>query len=163
MSGWHSRLKSHRTTQKGFIMFPSATKLYGFVALTGLLAAAPAAQAQGPAHIHRLTVALERQVRELHREVDAHARPTPQYRHLHREVAEMERLAHHIHEVVDRRLGRAHLREDVRRLDRLVHHVEDILQDLRRSGQTGFQAARHLRVALREVAQTVHHLQHDLD
>jgi hypothetical protein len=144
-------------------MLPSAAKLCAVLSLAGLFAAAPAAQAQGPGHIHRLTVDLERQVANLHSEVDVHARNTPQYRHLHREVAEMERLARHIHEVVDRRGGRNHLREDVRRLDRLVHHVEDILQDLRRSGQTGFTAARHLRVALREVAQTVHHLQHDLD
>lgn len=132
------------------------------VALLGTFAGTAAAQAPSRQHIDRLAVQLQRQLSDLHKEVDAHFRATAQYRELDRDVAEMERLAAHIHEVVDRGGGLGHIRADVGKLHRLVHHVEGQVEGIARSGQIGRRTLAHLRVAVERVASTVHHLEEEL-
>lgn len=114
-------------------------------------------------HIDRLARQLERQARDLHDEVDAHFRPTPQYRHLHNDVEELEQLADHIHDVIHRGASVNHLRADARKLDRLFHHVEDLVQDMGRSRTIDRRAYFHLRQSLSRLEDTVHHLLDDLN
>lgn len=114
-------------------------------------------------HIDKLASQLERQARDLHKEVDAHFRRTPQYRHLHEDVTEMARLAQHIHEVAHDEGDVRHLRADVKKLDRLFHHVEEVVDDLAHSRGADRRAVRHIRGALKEMGRTLHHLREDLD
>lgn len=131
------------------------------VALASVLTSGGTVRAQSFEHIDRLAVRLQRQAEELHEEVHLHFRRTPQYRHLDRDVAAIERHAAHIHEVAHRGDVR-HFRADVRELDRLVHHVEELVDDLGRFRQLDRRAYVHLRRSLEQVADTVHHLSEDL-
>jgi hypothetical protein len=83
----------------------------------GLLGLAGAAHGQSYQHIHKLSIKLEKQLKELHAEVDAHFKPTPQHAHLHKHVTRMQKLAGHIHHVIDEKGGVAHVRADVKELD----------------------------------------------
>lgn len=113
--------------------------------------------------IDRLAVRMERQARGVLREVHAHFRSTPQYRHLDHDVHEMVELAEHIHDVAHRHGSRAHIRADVRKLDRLFHHVEDLVQRMAHYGRLDYQAYRHLKYSLRYMGRTLHDLLHELN
>ncbi|MCI0462534.1 MAG: hypothetical protein L0Z62_36755 [Gemmataceae bacterium] len=132
------------------------------VAGAGLFVTPQGAQAQSPQHIHRLALRLEKQAREVHREVHAHFRRTPQFRHLDRDVAGLERLAGHIHEVAHRG-SLAHLRADVRKMDRLFHHIEELVEEMRDHRELDRRAYAHLRSELRDLGRTLHHLSDDLN
>jgi hypothetical protein len=144
-----------------------ATKKSAFALIVAagasLFAAPQSAQAQSPRHIDRVARQLERQAREVHREVHAHFRRTPQFAHLDRDVSEMERLAHHIHDVAHRGGSLGHLRADVRKLDRLFHHVEELVEQMRDFRDLDRRAYAHLREALRDIGRSLHHLRDDLD
>ena len=127
---------------------------------TGLIAGT--AQAQSRDHLDRTARQLQAQLRDLHDEAHTHFRSTPQFREMDRHIGEMQQKAAHIQEVIRRRGGVDHLRADVRDLDRLLHHVEDLVDALGRSGQIDRQAFAHLRQSLRRVSQSVHHLSEDL-
>jgi hypothetical protein len=129
---------------------------------TALFGVTSSAQAQSYEHIHRLASRLERQTVEMHREVHAHFRGTPDYVHLDRDVAEMERLARHIHDVAHHRGSIRHLRADVERLDHLFHHIEDVIARLARTRQIGPRTLSHFRGVMGDVGATLHHLRDDL-
>jgi hypothetical protein len=149
------------TNEKGTAMSLKTGLVAAFLG-TALFGMTGSAQAQSYQHIHRLALQLERQTAEMHREVHLHFRRTPDYVHLDRDVAEMERLARHIHDVVDQRGSVRHLRADVERLDHLFHHIEDVIGRLARTRQIGPQALSHFRGVMGEVGGTLHHLRDDL-
>jgi hypothetical protein len=136
----------------------SRSTIAAAVILTGLFAMQGTARADLHDHLHHLSLRLKWQLRVLHQEVDAHARPFPQYHHLHEDVVQMQRLAAHIHSVAHHHGSYAHLRADVHRLDRLMHHVEGLIEQLARSGQIGPFTLSHLRRAMYPVRTTVHHM-----
>jgi hypothetical protein len=74
----------------------------------------------------------------------------------------MERLARHIHEVIHRGAGVRHLRRDVEELDRVFHHVEDLVNDLGRSRRIDPWTYRVIRSSLGRIERTLHHLRDDL-
>jgi hypothetical protein len=121
------------------------------------------AYAQSRAHVDRLALQLQRQTRDLHREVHLHFRSTPQYRHLARDISEMDRLATHLHGVAHRQGSRTHLRADVDRLDRLFHHVEELVDEMAALRWIDRRALTHLRQSLVQVGRTLHHVQEDLE
>lgn len=140
---------------------------YPTLLLAGLLSAAfsvPAAeiQAQSYRHIDYLAMQMERQAEQLHHEVHAHFRLTPDYQHLDQAVAKMEQLAHHIHEVVHQDPDIQHLREDVEQIDQLYHHVQGIIGKLGHTRQVDPQALWHFRVAMARLGNNLHHLRDDL-
>ena len=126
----------------------------GFAGLFG-----GAAQAQSFHQIDRLAVQLQRQARELHREAHTHFRPTPQYQHLERDLSEIDRLAAHIHQLVDRRAGLDHVRAEVTKLDRLYHHAEEVIAGLASYRQIDRRTLDHFRRDLAHVGRTIHQLE----
>jgi chemotaxis protein histidine kinase CheA len=132
------------------------------VAVASVFGFAAPAQAQSYEHIDRLARKIERKAHDLHKEVDAHARRTPQYDHLHRDVGEIEKLAAHIHEVAHKEGDMRHIRDDAKKLDRLVHHAEEVLDELARSRRIGREAYGHIREEFDALARDVHHLRDDL-
>ena len=155
------------------------------VALAGF-AFAPAAQADTYSHIDGLAVQLQRQATLLDREFTAHYRHTSQYRHLHSDSIQMVRLAGHVHEVAHNHGSLAHLRSDLRQLDRLFHHIEDLVDEIEHTaggfghhdyghyghGHHGFGGyggghidgnSRHVARILRQMEDTLHHLQDDVE
>lgn len=138
------------------------TGLLAMVLGTAILGGANRAQAQSHGHIDRLAVRLQRETADMHAEVHAHFRRTPDYVHLDRDVAEMERLARHIHEVAHRGGSVAHLRADVEQLDRLFHHIEDVIDRLARTRQIGPRTLSHFRGVMGNISETLHHLRDDL-
>jgi hypothetical protein len=133
------------------------------LAVVGLLAGAGSANAQTAKHVDRVVVKLQRDLRDLHREVDRHFRDTRRYRELDRHVVEMEQAAAHIHKVLHEGGGRRHLREDVRKLDRLFHHVEEVVDEIAERGRVDRRTVRHIREMMRQVGSSLHHLKEDLD
>jgi hypothetical protein len=105
---------------------------------------------------------MERQAEQMHHEVHAHFRLTPDYQHLDQAVTKMEQLAHHIHEVVHQDPDIQHLREDMEQIDRLYHHVEGIIGKLGHTRQVDPQALWHFRVAMARMGNNLHHLRDDL-
>ena len=138
------------------------TGLVATVMGMAIFGAANVAQAQSHEHIHRLAVKLQRQTAEMHAEVHAHFRATPDYVHLDRDVAEMQRLARHIHEVAHRGGSVAHLRADVEQLDRQFHHIEGVINRLAATRQIGPRTLSHFRGVMGDVSDTLHHLRSDL-
>lgn len=133
------------------------------VAVLGLFTLGGTARAQSYEHVDRLAVQLERQARELHREVHNHFWNTPQFRHLDRDIEQLERLAAHVHEVAHHQGDLRHLRQDPRQLDRSFHHVEGLVEELARSRTADRRTIAHLRRALERMGATLHHLQDDVD
>jgi len=143
-------------------MMLNKNKLAALVLGTAIFGATGTVQAQTYEHIDRLALRLARQTAEMHDEVHAHFRNTPDYRHLDHDVAEMERLARHIHDVAHHRGSLAHLRADVEELDRNFHHIEDIIERLARTRQIGFRTLSHFRETMAAIDDTLHHLRDDL-
>lgn len=138
-----------------------ATKISGLLAVAVIGLIAGTATAQDGDQLDRLAVQLQRQSRDLHREIDTHARNAPQYRELHRDVGELERLAAHLHELIERRGNPAHIRADVRKIDRLYHHVERDVGAALRSGAVSRRGAADIRRQLSLVSRTVHDMEGD--
>jgi hypothetical protein len=131
-------------------------------ALAALMTTTGTAEAHSYHHIDMLALKLQRQTRELHREVDIHFRHTRLYRHLHSDVEEMEHLAEHIHDVAHAHGSVAHLRADVEKLDRLYHHVEELVHDLAHDRRIDFRTIRHIEREMAAIGDTLHHLRDDL-
>lgn len=125
------------------------------VALTALATTANA-QTASFAHIDRLATQLEGQIKHLMHEVHVHYRHTPQFAHLDHDAHEMVEAAKHIHDVVHRGANLSHLQRDVEQLDRLYHHMEDLvrhmygrdLRHIRKSMAAIGQTLHHLRADL---------------
>ena len=103
-----------------------------------------------------LALRLARDAKGFLAEVHANFRRTPQYRHLDHDAHEMEELADHIHEVAVRRGSVAHLRADLRKLDRLYHHVEQLVAQMARCRGLDYRAYRHLRYTLSLMGHSLH-------
>jgi chemotaxis protein histidine kinase CheA len=127
-----------------------------------LFSASPA-RADDFTHIHRLARFVDRQARELDEEVEANFRNTPQYRHLHRDTEEIEELAEHIHQLIDRGASIQHIRRDVQRLDRLVDHVEDLVRELGAFRQIDRTAFFRLSRSAEQLERTIHRLREALE
>jgi hypothetical protein len=108
--------------------------------------------------IHSLARQLERDARFMLSETHAHFRGAPSYRQFDAQVHEIERLADHIHELVDRRASFFHVRNDVDRLDRLYHSTERLFDAMVSWRRLDPQTAVHVRRALNRVERDVHAL-----
>jgi hypothetical protein len=136
-----------------------------FVALTGSNASAQFRS--GHTHsgvsphydrIHSLARQLERDARSLLSETDTHFRGSPSYRQFDAQVHEIERLADHIHDLVDHRAGFIHLRNDVERLDRLYHSTESLFNGMASWRRLDRETFFHLRRTLNRVERDIHGL-----
>jgi len=72
----------------------------------------------------------------------------------------MQQLAKHIHDVARRHGSIQHLRADVEKLDRLFHHIEDLVGSI--TQQVDRRAAVHFGLVMRNISGTLHHLRDDL-
>ena len=135
----------------------------GAFACVSMLILGTAADAQSFKHVHALANKLEKQLNVLHREADAHFRPFPKHVHLHNDIEKMQKLAHHIHDLVDEKGSLRHALADVKMLDSHFHHVRGLVKDMNQSGKLGPKATRHINQTLREISNTLHHLREDLE
>ena len=76
----------------------------------------------------------------------------------HEDVVAMQRAAAHIHDVIHRGGSRAHLRRDVRELDRLQHHVEDLVDRMIARRELSPAGASHIRQSLARAGRTIHRM-----
>ncbi len=147
-------------------MMFSRTALTTAIAVLGLTAGSRTVQAQSPQHLDHLALELREQSRELYYEFQAHYSHVPHFRHLMSDSAEMYQLANHVHEVAHHGGGLYHLSDDVNKLDRLFHHVEGLVADMQRHTWQGVGHThgdtRHVVGELRQMENTLHHLQSDL-
>ena len=116
-------------------------------------------------HIDQLAVTVERQARQLEREMSAY-RFSPEYGHLLADSRRLSRLAEHMHEVAHNHGCIAHLEADLRQLDSAFHHLERTLEHAeddcfrghcRLSGST-----LHVRRLMHSMELNIHHLQDDV-
>jgi hypothetical protein len=150
------------TTEEKMKAKPKSLMLAALVA-AGLFGMSTTAQAQSYKHIHSLVSKLEKQLNVLHKEVDAHFKPFPQYTHLHHDVVKMEKLAKHIHQLVDQKANIHHVLADVKALDKTYHHVRGLFKQMAHYGQLDPQTVFHVTKALNAVGSTIHHLRDDLE
>lgn len=120
-------------------------------------------QAQSLSHIDRMAQQLQSELRVVHQEVHEHFRPFPPYADLDRDITAMEQRAAHLRELIHRGGSLRHLRADVQDLDRLLHHIEELVDSLARFREIDRRAYAHLRQSLDRVSRTLHHLSDDLD
>jgi hypothetical protein len=130
------------------------------VSLFGL---ASTAQAQSFRNVDKLARQLERQTRDMHKEVHEHFQASPQYQHLEADVTKMQKLAQHMHDLVDRNGNARHLRQDMNELDQVYHHIQGLVREMAQSRQLNFQAFRHFREDLQRIETTLHHLRADVE
>lgn len=114
------------------------------------------------AHLDRLALQMQRQAEVMHREVHAHFRNTPQFTHLDADVAKLERVARHIHDLAHHHGNLSHIRRDVEEIDHLYHHVQELVNAVSLSGQVGYDEIRHLRLAIAQLGEIIHHTRDDL-
>ena len=116
-------------------------------------------------HIDQLAVTVERQARQLEREMSAY-RFSPEYGHLLADSRRLSRVAAHLHEVAHDRGCLAHLEADVRQLEWSFQHLESTLEHVeenrfyghcRLSGST-----LHVRRLMHSVELNIHHLRDDI-
>lgn len=150
--------------------------LFATATLTILTTFVSSARADVFEHIDGLASQLQNQAARAASEVRYHFQGIPQYRHLYSDIYEMYTLSAHIHELVHEGRNLNHLRADVASLDRLFHHVEELVDDIRVvefRGRRGFHWGhfhtgptrddlRRLRNLLSRMEDTIHHLQDDL-
>ncbi len=125
--------------------------------ILGMFAAAPVKAD----HIHDLTEDLEGMSLQMMSEFRAHYRNLPEYRHLVNDAGEVAQLAHHIHDMADRRASLRHIQHDLQELDELYHHMEETLD--RVDSYRGFRhGTRHVRGLVNAFHDTLEHLQEDV-
>jgi hypothetical protein len=156
-------------------MFASKTILTAVAALALVATTGSSANAQWHGHgshhggshrkerIHSVARQLERDARNLLSEVHSHFRGAPSYRQFDAQVHEIEHLAEHIHEVVDRGGSFSHLRSDAAKLDRLYHSTERLFNAMVSWGRLDRQTVWHIRSALNRVERDIHTLRDLID
>ena len=141
------------------------TRLTTLFSTAFVLLAGNVASADTYDHFDQIAHRIERQATELVREV-RHFRHTRQYGHLAQDAVALMRSARHAHNTAHVGCDLGHLEVDVREMDRLVHHIEDLLDDIEHSIIHGHGHAhgnaRHVRQVLHAIEDNVHHLWDDL-
>ncbi len=147
-------------------------------AIVTLTAAAGSANAASPLHIDDLAARLQRQTARLTYEVEHQFRYTRDYKHLLHDAEDMEDLARHIHDVAHDFGSRRHIAADLRKMDRLFHHIEELIdgmeyrarlraRDCRYRRSCRFRGVRlaqirQLQRIMSRISNTLHHLQDDV-
>ena len=150
------------------------TTMLAITTLLSVGAVAQTATASTYRHIDELALRMQRQSREIYYELAERHTRLPGYGHLRSDAARLYRLAQHIHEVAHRRGSVRHLQDDLRDADRLFHHMGELLERRVRHAHghrctdlhCGCRAPRpsgRLRSLMRQLENTLHHLQDDID
>jgi len=140
------------------------------IAVTGIAAVSPSAEAASYQHIDRGAMRLVRQANQLSREFRIHYRHTSEYRHLMADAATLRRLANHVHEMAHRGTL-SHMASDLQQLDRAFHHLERTVRRIERNGGYGHHGygghidgnTSDVRRMLRRMKNSLHHLQNDIN
>jgi hypothetical protein len=130
-------------------------------------------------HLDDLAFTLKQQAALACREVRYGFAKTPAYPHLYKDFYELYTLADHVHDVAHNHGDLVHLKDDVDEMDALFHQVEELTAQAGtvRIAQAGggfiavpacgsTVSAYHLRklqAIMRDMEDTLHHLQEDLD
>lgn len=135
------------------------------VASMGLFAASTA-RAGADYHVDDVALRLERQAKQLARELRYNFRHAAHFGHLMADARNIARSARHIHDVAHRGGSLRHLKSDLREIDDKVHHLTDLMRDIREDASHGHghfdgNPRRAFRL-VREMTNTVHHLQRDV-
>lgn len=141
------------------------TRLTTLFSMAFVLLAGSVASADTYDHFDRIARDIERQSVALVRET-RHFRHTPQYRHLVQDAVALMRTAQHAHNTAHIGCDLGHLEADVRELDRLVHHLEEVVDDIEHGILHGHGHAHgnanHVHQLLHAIEANVHHLWSDL-
>jgi hypothetical protein len=130
-------------------------------------------------HLDDLAFTLKQQAALACREVRYGFSKTPAYPHLYKDFYELYTLAAHVHEVAHNDGDLVHLKDDVEAMDALFHQAEELTAQTGsvRIAQAGggfiavpacgsMASAYHLRklqAIMRDMEDTIHHLQEDLE
>lgn len=130
-------------------------------------------------HLDDLAFTLQQQAALACREVRYGFSRTPAYPHLYKDFYELYTLAAHVHDVAHNDGDLVHLKDDVEEMDALFHQVEELTAQAGTvrvaTAGGGFitvpacgstVSAYHLRklqVIMRDMEDTIHHLQEDLE
>jgi len=117
-------------------------------------------------HLDEVALRLQRQAAELNREFRLHFRHTPEFGHLVSDANQIQAKAAHIHRVAHHSGSVWHLRHEVEELDRLFHHMEDVVDRIDRHAAHGIGHIHghlaHVYDLLDDMEDTLHHLRRDL-
>lgn len=130
-------------------------------------------------HLDDLAFTLQQQAALACREVRYGFSRTPAYPHLYKDFYELYTLAAHVHDVARNDGDLVHLKDDVEEMDALFHQVEELTAQAGTVRVTqaggGFIAVpacgssvsayhlRKLQVIMRDMEDSIHHLQEDLE
>lgn len=130
-------------------------------------------------HLDDLAFTLQQQAALACREVRYGFSRTPAYPHLYKDFYELYTLAAHVHDVAHNEGDLAHLKDDVEEMDTLFHQVEELTAQAGNvrvaTAGGGFITVpacgstvstyhlRKLQVIMRDMEDTIHHLQEDLE
>lgn len=146
------------------------TNLFSVViAATSLSALPSSASAATYHHIDTIAVRIARESAELFREFRIHYRHTAEYPHLISDARELRNHARHIHDVAHRNGSLLHLANDLREIDRLFHHIEELVRRTERSARCDYRSGHihgetsHVASLMRAIENDIHHLRSDID
>jgi len=131
-----------------------------FAAIT-LALVSNSANATDYRHLDRIAVRIVKNSEALFREFRIHYRHSSEYRHLIDDVKELRSHAIHIHDVAHHRGSLAHLASDVREMDRLFHHLENVVERVEHNSHHGYHSG-HVHGRTNHVASLLHAIESDL-
>lgn len=143
------------------------TTLAILVAATGLLATQSYAEARSCRQLDGATTRLERQSKQLTREIRYNYRHAPRFGRLVSESREVARRARHINDVAHGGGNLKHLKRELREIDERIHRLADLMRDIQRAVRRGQRGhfdgdIRPSRQLVREMQATVHNLRDDV-
>ena len=128
---------------------------------------ASTANASSYRHIDILAVKMQRQSAKLYHEFRLHFRHTPEYRHLMSDARDLYYKSKHVHEVAHHRESLHHIKRDLAALDRLFHHLEELVEkithDADHHGHGHIHGdTHHVEAIMKRFEQNLHHLRRDV-
>ena len=131
------------------------------LAALALAVLAGSANAADYRHLDRIALRITKNTEALFREFRYHYRHTSEYRHLISDARELRSHALHIHDVAHHRGSLCHLARDVRDMDRLFHHLENVVERVERSSHCEYHSG-HIHGNTSHVARLMHAIEDDL-
>ena len=131
--------------------------LMTLVAATVALLSTGTSQARGQNNVVRLAHDIERIAKDLKKEFQSHYRGTREFRHLMTDVNDVIKKADHIDELAHNpRTSYQHIKKDLAELDKLAHHLHAVVDRID-SGCTG--NLNHVHAKLGNLNNTIHQME----
>ncbi|MEQ8786288.1 MAG: hypothetical protein RIC55_08310 [Pirellulaceae bacterium] len=133
------------------------------VAAASLISTRSADAAPGD-HLDLLASRLQAQSRDLIGEFRLHYAHTAEYRHLVSDAYSVYRLAGHIHVLAHTSQSLHHIESDLRQLDRLLHHLHELVdhREIHPHGGHTHGDTAHVHRLLGQMEDTLHHMLSDV-